>query len=88
MRYVRLASVTILVVTTSFLVMALFWLMQRPIGSADLQLPALPAAPRAWHDNQPSDSPPPPPPPPPTWEEFVAKVNTFRGAASDKANNR
>ena len=88
MRHVRLTSVTTLVGITSVLVLAFFWLAQRPLGSADLQLPALPVAPIAWNAERPSDSPPPPPPPPPTWEEFVAKVNTFGGAGNDKTKTR
>jgi hypothetical protein len=88
MRHARLTSVTTLVAITSVLVMAFFWLALRPMGRADLHLPALPAAPIVWEEDRPADSPPPPPPPPPTWEEFVAKVNTFGGAANDKANIR
>jgi len=87
MRHARLTSVPTLVAITSLLVMAL-WAVLRPMGSGDLQFPALPAAPTAWHEERPSDSPPPPPPPQPTWEEFVAKVNTFGGVAYEKKNTR
>jgi hypothetical protein len=87
MRHARLTSVTTLVAITSVLLMA-FWAALRTMGSGDPQFPALPAAPIAWHEERPSDSPPPPPPPPPSWEEFVAKVNTFGGVAYDKKNTR
>lgn len=42
------------------------------------QLPGIPAPAKVVRQS------PPPPPPPPTWEEFVAKVNTF---AADAPNN-
>jgi hypothetical protein len=65
-----------------------FWSTREMNVLTDLQLPALPPPPLVIDIDPQPDSPPPPPPPPPTWEEFVAKVNTFGGVANDRKRSR
>jgi len=89
MRHARLSSMTTLLAMSCLLGgLLLFWNTREMNVPTDLQLPALPPPPLVIDLDPQPDSPPPPPPPPPTWEEFVAKVNTFGGGANDKKQAR
>jgi hypothetical protein len=54
-------------------------------ASSAIVFPPLPGVPLHARERRP---PPPPPPPPPTWEEFVAKVNTFGDSGDSKSRRR
>ena len=75
MRHAHLRSTTAaLIAATSavMIVMGLLYIASSP--GAAIVFPPLPGVPLQASEKR---LPPPPPPPPPTWEEFVAKVNTF-----------
>lgn len=70
MRLARMRSIRAAVVAVTFsLVAATIW-FYASTASGPVQLPVVRVQPKVQKR-------PPPPPPPPTWEEFVAKVNTF-----------
>jgi hypothetical protein len=54
-------------------------------ASSAIVFPPLPGVPLQASEKR---VPPPPPPPPPTWEEFVAKVNTFGDSGGSKRRRR
>lgn len=70
MRLVRLRSIRTAVVAVTFSLVAVGLWLYVSTASGPVQLPAVQVQTKI-HKR------PPPPPPPPTWEEFVAKVNTF-----------
>ena len=70
MRSPKAAAFAVLI--TSFSIAAI-WLFAVVASSGPVVLPQLPDVPRQVKIHK----RPPPPPPGPTWEEFVAKVNTF-----------
>src|SRR5215207_7165413 len=75
MRLARMRSpnvAVLAVVITSFSIAAI-WLFAVLAPAGPVVLPQLPEVPRQVKIQK----RPPPPPPGPTWEEFVAKVNTF-----------
>jgi len=81
MHQARLASPrTIAITTVSVIVIA--WAYIATFTAPPVVFPNLPSLPMKFVKRV-----PPPPPPPPTWEEFVAKVNTF-GDGSDRKRRR
>jgi hypothetical protein len=72
MRQTRLRSsrAVFVAVTTASIIVAALWVYAERSARTPVQFPA-PALPMTFVKR------PPPPPPPPTWEEFVAKGNTF-----------
>jgi hypothetical protein len=88
MRAARRTSVTTLFTVAALLVAIVFWIAQTRIGTTNVQVPALPAAPLVRDLNRRSGSPPPAPRPGPTWEEFVKTVNTFGSSPNEKPNTR
>jgi hypothetical protein len=86
MRYARLRSTTAaLIAATSLGVMVTGLLLYRAASpGAPIVFPPLPGVPLQTRERR----VPPPPPPPPTWEEFVAKVNTFGDSGDSKSRRR
>jgi hypothetical protein len=85
MRRARARSVKTAVIALMFfsVVAAGLW-FYGSMTSGPSTLPQFPAVPvRARIQKR-----PPPPPPPPTWEEFVAKVNTFGDGTDAKSRRR
>ena len=70
MRLARLRSRGTTVIAVTFSLAAVGLWLYLSTASGPMQLPAVQVQTKI-HKR------PPPPPPPPTWEEFVAKVNTF-----------
>ena len=66
--------------------LAAVWLFAALAPTEPIVLPQLPAVPLQLEVRK--RPPPPPPPPGPTWEEFVAKVNTFGDGKSAKRPSR
>ena len=86
MRYARLRSTTAAVATTSAVVIVAGLLLYSASSpGAAIVFPPLPGVPIQTSERR---LPPPPPPPPPTWEEFVAKVNTFGHSGDSKSRRR
>ena len=84
MRQAHLRSSTAaLIAVTSAAVIVAGLLVYR--ASSAIVFPPLPGVPLQASEKR---VPPPPPPPPPTWEEFVAKVNTFGGSDGSKSRRR
>jgi hypothetical protein len=84
MRHAHLRSTTaILIAMSSAAVIVAGLLVYR--ASSVIVFPPLPGVPIQARERRP---PPPPPPPPPTWEEFVAKVNTFGDSGDSKSRRR
>ena len=84
MRQAHLRSTTAaLVAVTSAAVIVAGLLVYR--ASSAIVFPPLPGVPLQATEKR---LPPPPPPPPPTWEEFVAKVNTFGDSDDSKSRRR
>jgi hypothetical protein len=81
MRVARTRSIRAAVIAMTFsLVAAAIW-FYASTASGPVQLPAVRVQPTVQKR-------PPPPPPPPTWEEFVAKVNTFGDGNDAKSRRR
>ncbi len=87
MRDARRKSVATAVAVSTLLAAATVVWTLRSVTSPG-NLPELPPTPMVFDFKPRPKSPPPPPPPPPTWEEFVAKVNTFGRSASPAAPGR
>jgi hypothetical protein len=86
MRYARLrstAAALVAAMSAAVLVTGLLYLASSP--RAAVVFPPLPGVPLQTEEKR---LPPPPPPPPPTWEEFVAKVNTFGDGSDAKSRRR
>jgi hypothetical protein len=85
MRQARRKSVTAMLGVSSLAAAAIvFWSVQHLTGPENLRIPEPPPAPALVVLHPRPKSPPPPPPPPPTWEQFVAKVNSFKTAQPAK----
>jgi hypothetical protein len=85
MRQARMRSIrtALVALTFSSLAAAGLW-FYASTASGPVMLPQFPAVPvQAKVQKR-----PPPPPPPPTWEEFVAKVNTFGDGNDAKSRRR
>jgi hypothetical protein len=82
MRLARMRSpkMTLIAVTFTSLTIAAVWLFAMMAPTEPIVLPSLPSVPLQLEVQK----RPPPPPPGPTWEEFVAKVNTFGDGKSAK----
>ena len=80
MRLARLRSIRPAVIAVTFSLVAVGLWLYVSTASGPVQLPAVQVQTQI-HQR------PPPPPPPPTWEEFVAKVNTFgKPATTERAS--
>ena len=88
MRRARLRSprAALIAVASASLIVAGLWLYTVSLPSAPVLFPQLPAVPPLSRVEK--RIPPPPPPPPPTWDEFVAKVNTFGDSGGAKSGRR
>jgi hypothetical protein len=84
MHEARLGSATAMriAVTTISVIAVAWWVYVAAFTGTPVVFPSLPDLPMKFVKRV-----PPPPPPPPTWEEFVAKVNTF-GDGSDRKRRR
>jgi len=84
MRRARLRSrAALLALASASVVAAGLWTYVSSLGNAPVVFPGIADVPRPMKFVK----RPPPPPPGPTWEEFVAKVNTF-GDGSDAKRRR
>lgn len=86
MRQARLRSTktALLALTSSAAIVAALWLYQASTDGGAIVYPPAPAAQMQGR----TQKRPPPPPPGPTWEEFVAKVNTFGDGNDTKSRRR
>jgi hypothetical protein len=84
MRLARVRSPKAVVLMLASLSIAAVWLFLMLVPAGPVALPQLPEVPRQVKIQQ----RPPPPPPGPTWEEFVAKVNTFGDGKNAKRPSR
>ena len=82
--HMRSARALLIAVTLTCLAAAGLWVARAAAPPEAMVLPPLPLPPveRKVHKR------PPPPPPGPTWEEFVAKVNTFGDGSRAKTPRR
>ena len=79
----RSPKAMLIALTTISVVFIAWWVYIAAFTGAAVVFPNPPALPMKFVKRV----PPPPPPPPPTWEEFVAKVNTF-GDGSPRKRRR
>ncbi len=79
MRNERLASMRMLFAMSALAaVVMVLWIVQHRMGTTDLRMPAVAAAPIFRDPNRPTSSAPPPRPQPgPTWEQFVRQTKAF-----------
>lgn len=81
---VRSTKTALIAVTSSAVVLAALWLYRGSPGGGPIVYPQ----PSAVSPQTKTQKRPPPPPPGPTWEEFVAKVNTFGDGNVAKSRRR
>lgn len=69
----RSSTAALITLASASIVAAAIWIYAASLTNAPVVFPGIADVPRPMKFVR----RPPPPPPPPTWEEFVAKVNTF-----------
>jgi hypothetical protein len=79
MHQARLGSPRAIAITTVSVIVIASWAYMATFTAPPVVFPNLPSLPMKFVKRV-----PPPPPPPPTWEEFVAKVNTFGDGSGRK----
>jgi hypothetical protein len=86
MRRARITSVNaaLIVMTTALLIVAGMYIYSGSLPGTAISFPQLASVPAPMKFVK----RPPPPPPGPTWEEFVAKVNTFGDSGGKRTPKR